>query len=161
MVEKTNEKRGFSALDVFIVFGIILIVFGMIGQSVAVHFAERYQKSEIFEVSFVVRSYDKGEAQMLLTAQGKDDKGLLCKYGDLTVGYLQMLGSVALPSPDGEGTHSTLCDLTGIADLYGRSNGEDSIIYGCGHLEKGDVLLLSIDQKALALEITAVNVKKN
>lgn len=163
MTETTDKKKGFSALDALIVFGVLVIVLGMVGQNVAVHMVERMQKSELFELSFVVRSYDIEDAKALIAAQQGSSGGLSLTYEEKTIGTLLTVSRVDIPKgAEGDGAvHESLCDLTGIVCVYGREEGDTPLLYGPGEVQVGDVLLVSVEKRMLALEITAVNVKKN
>ena len=161
MTEKV-EKKGFATLDVFIVIGAILLVLGMIGQNLAVYYLNRRDSAEDFEISFVVRSIEKEEAQRILSSQEQSEQGLSCTVGESVVGRFGTLHRADIPALDQEqGVHPHLCDLTGILVSKGRSTMEQTLLFGYGAVAVGDVLMVDTEQGALALEITGVNVKKN
>jgi sortase (surface protein transpeptidase) len=159
----TKAKR-FSLLDAFIVFGALLIVLGMIGQSVSVRLYERWQKSESYAVSFAIHSCDRKTALLLVEEQAKRSS-VSCYYGEKAVGYLSRVKVKDLLAEDGgEEAHQTLCDLTGTVILYGREKDGNPFFYGIGRAEVGDTVLLSLEKRVYAFEITdvnALNVKKN
>lgn len=162
MNETSSKKKGFSTLDVLIVFGIVVIVLGMIGQNVAVHLVKRHQTAELFEVSFVVRSYGVDEAEALIAAQQKSAAGLPCFYEEKQIGALRTVKRVDIANNgEQEGVHLTLCDLTGTVSVYGRQQDGSPVLYGCGEVKVGDILLISVEKRMVSMEITAVNVKKN
>ncbi len=155
-----NKKKGFSALDAWIVIGAVLLVLGMIGQSVAVEFIDRKNSSEEFELSFLVRSYGSADAQNLLQAQSDaGEEGLSCHYRDKEVCRVK---NVHLEPQNGaESGVEGYCTITGILSAKGYTEGEKHYLYGYGEIAEDDVLVLSVAGRALSMEITKVNVKKN
>ena len=155
-----NKKKGFAALDVMIVFGAVLLVIGMIGQNLAVHYLDRRSSSEEFELSVLVRSYAVADAQLLLNEQAEaGENGLSCDYRDKTVCNVKNLHTEPIDGQESEG-YPTLCRLTGVLSAKGYTEGENFYLYGYGEIAEDDILVLSVAGKTLSLEITKVNVKK-
>ncbi len=156
-----EKKKGLSTLDAFLIIGVILIVIGMIGQNAAVYLLDQRNKEESFEVSFVVRSYDKNAAKTLIEAQNSSETGLSCTVGDTVLGYIGTLHQTDILTGTGEvDANERLCDMTGILLSSGKSTQNENLLYGYGAVAPGDVLVVSVQGKGLALEITGVNVKK-
>ena len=157
-----NKKRGFSALDVFVVLGVILLVLGMIGQNVAVHLVDKQKSRESFELSFVVKTYENADAQDLLKKQGEaGEEGLFCYYLENAVCNVKSLHVEPYGQPSDDDSESTsLCRITGILAAKGYTEGEKNYLYGYGEISDEDVLVLSVAGKSLSFEITRVNVKK-
>ncbi|MBQ8216262.1 MAG: hypothetical protein IJZ33_08370 [Clostridia bacterium] len=157
-----NKKKGFSALDAWIIIGAVLLVLGMIGQSVAVEFIDRKNSSEEFELSFLVRSYGSADAQILLQAQSDaGEDGLSCSYRDQEVCRVKNLHlEPQNEAESGVEGGAPYCTITGILSAKGYTEGEKYYLYGYGEIAEDDVLVLSVADRALSMEITKVNVKK-
>ncbi|MBP3322513.1 MAG: hypothetical protein J6M12_09160 [Clostridia bacterium] len=155
-----QKRKGFSALDTLIVLTVVLLVLGMIGQGVAVHLLDRAQKAEEFEISFLVRSYSSVSSKELIDAQAVSGEGLACICGERELGKVKSLHKTVIPAEGESAEHPALCDLTGILLSYGRVEDDQNLLYGYGEISVGDILVVSVNGKALAMEITGVNVKK-
>ena len=156
-----EKKKGLSTLDAFLIIGVILVVIGMIGQNAAVYLMDQKNKAESFEVSFVVRSYEKNAAGALMEAQNASETGLACTVGDTVVGYIGTLHQTdILVGNEGSDVNERLCDMTGILLSSGKSTQSENLLYGYGAIAPGDVLVVSVQGKGVTLEITGVNVKK-
>ena len=153
----TKAKR-FPSLDAFVVFFAILILVGMVGQSVSVRLFDKWQRQESYEISFVVRSCDEAYGMALVQARENGD-AVTCYYGKQAVGYLSVVKAETILSGEEDPSKTaTLCSLEGRAVLYGREKDGKPFLYGVGAVSEGDVILLTLEKRAFALEITAINV---
>ena len=158
-----NKKKGFSALDVLVVLGAVLVVLGMIGQNVAVYLLDRAHSKEELELSYLVRTYESSDAQTLSKAlEGAGEDGLACLYGDKAVCYMKSLHiEEQQENAESKQGASRMCSVTGVLLAKGYLENENTCVFGYGEVAQGDVLVLSVSGRTLSLEITKVNVKKN
>lgn len=156
-----RKKKNFSALDAFIVLGVVLLILGMVGQNVAVYLIDSEHSKEEFELSFVVKTYENADAQTLLKAQNDaGEEGLTCYYKEQAVCSVKSLHVEPLVGQSGDGGAATLCRVTGILSAKGYVKGGVTYLFGYGEIAEEDILVLSVEGRTVSFELTKVNVKK-
>ncbi len=153
---RRNEKESsVKVFDIFIIAMVLLTVIAVIGQGVAVYFVNKANSTEDFLVAFEVVSLERADAEKLEKAQTAAEGGLEVRSRDMA-GQLDELSFVA----EDNDAVSHLCRLSGVFSVKGKTKAETVSLYGYGNVENGDVLLIYIDNFALAAEIKSITAVK-
>ena len=159
MAGEHSVKAGkrLTALDVFLIAGVILLLLAVIGQDIAVYALDRQNRAERFEISFVLRSVEKTGAERLVQARLSAGDMLVTADGK-EIGKVN--GGLEISSEESE----HLCSVSGVMISSGRTVNGGCRLYGIGKdVEEGDRIYVlfegadaEIEAHGFTLEISSI-----
>ena len=129
-----NGKKKFSAVDVFLIVGALLLLLAVIGQDIAVYVINEKNRSDRFEVTFRIRSVNKTYAEQLVNARIASDELVVSENG-------RELGKVVGALTISEEESANLYSVSGTMTVRGTVKEGLYYPYGYGKaLREGDRL---------------------